>query len=313
MTAHPSWLRGPVAGVLPMLQPVAHSLLDCLEDVRATLPGLSTGMIAARPNGAASIGFHVRHAMGSLDRLFTYARGEALTAAQLETLLQEKERGNDPTTADALITAFDTAFDRAMVQVRATAERDLLMGREVGRARLPSTVIGLLSHGAEHTQRHVAQMVTTAKIVNDQDILPSLSLKPYLSHVALVVRDYDEALTYFANVLGFRLTHDEVRTPTKRWVVVAPPGGGAALLLARAATPEQLSAVGNQTGGRVFLFLSTDDFWRDYDLFRARGVIFVEPPREEPYGTVAVFQDLYGNRWDLVQHRAISTSAGPGK
>ena len=148
-----------------MLQPVAHSLLDCVEDVRATLPGLSAEMISARPNGAASIGFHVRHAMGSLDRLFTYARGEALTAAQLTALTQEKERGNDPTTAEALITAFDAAFERAMTQLRATAERDLLTAREVGRAKLPSTVIGLLSHAAEHTQRHVAQMVTTAKIV----------------------------------------------------------------------------------------------------------------------------------------------------
>ena len=165
MTKPPAWLRGPVAHVLPMLQPVAHSLLDCVEDVRATLPGLSIEMIAARPNDAASIGFHVRHAMGSLDRLFTYARGEALTTAQLATLMQEKERGNDPTTSGELIAAFDAAFDRAMAQLRATHERDLLMAREVGRAKLPSTVIGLLSHAAEHTQRHVGQMVTTAKIV----------------------------------------------------------------------------------------------------------------------------------------------------
>lgn len=165
MTKPPAWLRGPVADVLPLLQPVAHSLLDCVEDVRATLPGLSTDMIAARPGGAASIGFHVRHAMGSLDRLFTYARGEALTTAQLAALKQESDHGDAPTTADELVTAFDAAFARAMAQVRATDERDLLKAREVGRAKLPSTVIGLLSHAAEHTQRHVGQIVTTARIV----------------------------------------------------------------------------------------------------------------------------------------------------
>ena len=165
MTRPPAWLRGAVADVLPLLQPVAHSLLDCVEDVRATLPGLSPEMIAARPNAAASIGFHVRHAMGSLDRLFTYARGEALTAAQLAVLRQESDPGDDSTAADELVAAFDAAFDRAMAQVRATDERDLLMAREVGRAKLPSTVIGLLSHAAEHTQRHVGQIVTTARIV----------------------------------------------------------------------------------------------------------------------------------------------------
>lgn len=165
MTKPPAWLRGPVADVLPMLQPVAHSLLDCLEDVHATLPGLSDELLAIRPNDAASIAFHVWHAIGSLDRLFTYARGEALTAAQLAVLAQEKERGSEPTTAAELVTAFDAAFDRAMAQLRATEERDLMMAREVGRAKLPSTVIGLLSHGAEHTQRHVGQLVTTAKIV----------------------------------------------------------------------------------------------------------------------------------------------------
>lgn len=165
MNTPPAWLRGPVEGVLPMLQPVAHSLIDCVEDVRSTLPGLSAEMIARRPNGAASIGFHARHAMGSLDRLFTYARGEALSPAQTAALAQEKERGNDPATADELVAAFDVAIERAMAQLRATEERDLLMPREVGRARLPSTVIGLLSHGAEHTQRHVGQIVTTARIV----------------------------------------------------------------------------------------------------------------------------------------------------
>lgn len=122
-----------------------------------------------------------------------------------------------------------------------------------------------------------------------------------LAAVALVVRDYDEAVAYFTGALGFVLQEDTALGSGKRWVVVAPPGGGTALLLAKAATPEQLAAVGNQCGGRVFLFLHTDDFARDHAAYCARGVNFVEPPRHEPYGTVAVFTDLYGNRWDLVQ------------
>ena len=121
--------------------------------------------------------------------------------------------------------------------------------------------------------------------------------------MALVVRDYDEAIRFYKESLGFDLVEDTALGGGKRWVLVAPPGGdGAALLLARAANPEQLARVGNQTGGRVFLFLHTDDFWRDHQLLTGRGVQFVEPPRTEEYGTVAVFTDLYGNRWDLVQH-----------
>jgi len=124
-----------------------------------------------------------------------------------------------------------------------------------------------------------------------------------ITSVALVVREYDEAIDYFTRCLGFTLVEDAPLGVGKRWVVVRPSGGGTALLLARAATPEQSTRVGNQTGGRVFLFLHTDDFWRDYQAFQSRGVRFVEQPREEAYGTVAVFTDLYGNRWDLVQPR----------
>src|SRR5262245_8566706 len=122
-----------------------------------------------------------------------------------------------------------------------------------------------------------------------------------ITAVAIVVRDYDEAIAYFTNALGFTVVEDTPMGGGKRWVVVRPSGGGTALLLARAASPEQSARVGDQTGGRVFLFLRTDDFWRDYRDFRSRGVRFEEPPREESYGTVAVFVDLYGNRWDLVQ------------
>jgi catechol 2,3-dioxygenase-like lactoylglutathione lyase family enzyme len=118
------------------------------------------------------------------------------------------------------------------------------------------------------------------------------------------VRDYDEALAWYTGVLGFHCLEDSPREAGKRWVVVAPPGAEeCALLLARAATPEQVAQIGNQCGGRVWLFLHTDDFARDHAAFGARGVRFLEAPREEPYGTVAVFVDLYGNRWDLLQPR----------
>jgi len=128
-------------------------------------------------------------------------------------------------------------------------------------------------------------------------------MKQSLGLVSLVVRDYDEALSFFVGKLGFSLVEDTIAPEqSKRWVVVSPPGASESrLLLAQASSPEQESRVGQQTGGRVFLFLHTDDFWRDYEQYRAKGVEFVRPPKEEPYGVVAVFKDLYGNLWDLLQ------------
>jgi hypothetical protein len=161
----PAWLRGPVDGVPPLLQPVAHSLIDCVEDARETLPGLSADQIWTRPSAAAPIGFHVRHAMGSLDRLLTYARGESLSKAQTAVLTTEGNRHDGPATAEELLAAFETAVERAIAQLRATDSEQLLAAREVGRAKLPSTVLGLLFHAAEHTQRHMAQMRTTAKVI----------------------------------------------------------------------------------------------------------------------------------------------------
>jgi catechol 2,3-dioxygenase-like lactoylglutathione lyase family enzyme len=128
-----------------------------------------------------------------------------------------------------------------------------------------------------------------------------------IAAIALVVRDYDEAIAYFTGSLGFALVEDTPLGNGKRWVVVRPSGGGTALLLARAANAEQTARIGDQTGGRVFLFLHTDDFWRDYRDMLSRGVRFTEQPRDETYGTVAVFEDLYGNRWDFVQRKAIPT------
>ncbi|MBX2990724.1 MAG: VOC family protein [Bacteroidetes bacterium] len=124
-----------------------------------------------------------------------------------------------------------------------------------------------------------------------------------LGLVSLVVREYDEALDFFVGKLGFELVEDTyIPEQDKRWVVVKPRGvGGSGLLLARASNEEQKSRIGNQTGGRVFLFLYTDDFRRDYEAFRAKGITFVREPRHEAYGTVAVFEDLYGNKWDLIE------------
>src|ERR1700741_1047706 len=123
-----------------------------------------------------------------------------------------------------------------------------------------------------------------------------------LAHVAVVVRNYDEAIAFYTSVLGFHLLEDTDLGAGKRWVLVSPPGSsGTNVLLAQAATPEQISRIGNQTGGRGFLFLHTDDFWRDYRTLTSRNVEFARDPKEEPYGTVAVFRDLYGNLWDLIQ------------
>lgn len=126
-----------------------------------------------------------------------------------------------------------------------------------------------------------------------------------LATIALVVQDYDPAIAFYVEKLGFTLLEDSpVPEQNKRWVVVSPPGpGGASVLLARASSEEQSATIGNQTGGRVFLFLQTDDFWRDYRLYQSRGVQFVREPLEAPYGTVAVFKDLYGTLWDLVEFR----------
>jgi len=128
-------------------------------------------------------------------------------------------------------------------------------------------------------------------------------MKQTIVHIALVVDDYDEAIAFYTKKLHFSLIEDTYQPEQdKRWVVVAPPGSlGTTLLLARASKPEQKPFVGNQTGGRVFLFLNTDDFWRDYNEMTARGIRFIRPPKEEDYGTVAVFEDLYGNLWDLLQ------------
>ena len=130
-------------------------------------------------------------------------------------------------------------------------------------------------------------------------------MKQAIVHIAVVVDDYDAAIKFYTQVLDFILIEDTyVPEQNKRWVLIAPPNSDdCAVLLAQASNVEQKKFVGNQAGGRVFLFLSTDDFWRDYDNYLAKGVKFVRPPAEHEYGTVAVFEDLYGNRWDLIEHK----------
>ena len=138
--------------------------------------------------------------------------------------------------------------------------------------------------------------------------------RPMVQHLALtaiLVDDYDTALAFYVGILGFEKREDTVLSPTKRWVVVVPPGGESGLLLARAADDRQRNSIGDQSGGRVFLFLETDDFDRDFANYRQRGVNFVEAPRQEAYGKVAVFEDIFGNRWDLIQSRTLSRPLSP--
>jgi hypothetical protein len=155
-----------VPGIVPLLQPVAHALLQAVEDVRRVVTPLGHDALWARPGGAASVGFHVRHAAGSLDRLFTYARGETLSEAQRAALTRETAPAEQGTASVAeLVAGFEAQVERALAQLRETSPAQLTDAREVGRAKLPSTVLGLLFHAAEHTQRHVGQTITTAKIV----------------------------------------------------------------------------------------------------------------------------------------------------
>jgi hypothetical protein len=162
--AHEAWLRGPVRGVDPLLMPAAHALVQVREDLSAAAEGLTGSQLWARPGTAASVGFHLRHVAGSLDRLLTYARGEGLTDAQRRAAGEETAPGadEDPT---ALVAALSSAIDEALAQIRATDPKTLLEARAVGRAGLPSTVLGLIFHAAEHAQRHTGQAIATAKVV----------------------------------------------------------------------------------------------------------------------------------------------------
>jgi uncharacterized damage-inducible protein DinB len=159
------WLRGPLPGIAPLLQPAAHAFVLAQEDVAAAVAGITEAQLWARPNGIASVGFQLAHLAGSTDRLMTYARGEPLSVAQRDALARERDIAGIRPPLDALRTEWDRAVTAALAQLAATPESSLLEPREVGRARLPSTVIGCLFHAAEHAARHTGQIVTTARLV----------------------------------------------------------------------------------------------------------------------------------------------------
>jgi hypothetical protein len=166
MSSQPEpWLRGPLAGIASLLQPPAHAFVMAREDVEAQAPGLTAEQLWATPGGAASVGFHLAHLSGSTDRLLTYARGETLSGVQLAALAAERELAVTRPALGWLLDLWRTAVANALRQIASTPESALLEARLVGRGRLPSTVIGLTFHAAEHAQRHVGQIITTAKIV----------------------------------------------------------------------------------------------------------------------------------------------------
>jgi len=169
------WLRGPLPAVPPLLQPVAHALLQAREEVTALLADFPASRLAERPLGLASVGFHLRHLTGVLDRTFTYARAEALSAAQLAYLAAESQPPTHAAATKELVQAFSHQVDAALAQLRATPESSLAEWRGVGRARLPSTVIGLLVHAAEHTTRHVGQLLVTARVVKSKEYASAIN------------------------------------------------------------------------------------------------------------------------------------------
>ena len=164
MTGPEAWLRGPIDGISAPLQPVAHALVQAREEARALLQDFPAELLWTRPSGIASVGFHLQHAAGVVDRLFTYARGETLSDAQRSVLAQEGTEPSSPRSVADLLNAFDAQVDRALDQLRGTRPETLSDTRLVGRQRLPSTVLGLLFHAAEHTQRHLGQLLVTARV-----------------------------------------------------------------------------------------------------------------------------------------------------
>lgn len=162
------WLRGPVPGFEPLLMPIVHALLQVREDLTGFGHRMDESRLWERPGGAASIGFHLRHTGGALERLFTYARGEALNEEQVHRMRREGEPGAPPATLAEVVAEVEAVIDRALLQLRRTGADALLVPRGVGRRQLPSTTLGLLFHAAEHSTRHVGQAITTARVLSDR-------------------------------------------------------------------------------------------------------------------------------------------------
>lgn len=169
MSALEVWLRGPAAGVIPVLQPAAHALLQVGEEVPRSVDGLTPAQLWERPGGAAAIGYHLLHTAGSTDRLLTYSRGTALSRDQLAALAAERTAHEDALPLDVLLAKFTGAIESAMTLIRSTGDHEVFTPREVGRQRLPSTTLGLIFHAAEHAARHAGQIVTLSKVVRQGD------------------------------------------------------------------------------------------------------------------------------------------------
>ena len=169
MTIPEAWLRGPVEGVPDVLQPIAHALIQAREETRRLLEGFPAELLWTRPVGLASVGFHLQHITGVVDRLFTYARGESLSPEQQETLAREGREPETTVSVNELLDSLDAQVDRALDHLRAMQPQMLTERRLVGRKQLPSTVMGLLFHAAEHAQRHVGQLLVTARVVGSRD------------------------------------------------------------------------------------------------------------------------------------------------
>lgn len=264
---------------------------DAERDYIRNLPPRGLFLVAVAQPGHELVGFQTMEPFAGYTHAFDHV-GVLGTYVDLDRRRQGiASRLFEVTFAAAVRKGYEKIFTFVRADNPAALQTYLRQGfRIVGRARRQARLGG----------RHIDEIIIE-KILAGPAAGPTQSI----AHVAVVVRDYDEAIRFYTEKLGFTLVEDTYQPEQdKRWVVVAPPGSdGTTVLLARASTAEQEARVGNQTGGRVFLFLRTDDVWRDYNRMSSVGVTFARPPLVQPYGTVAVFQDLYGNLWDLVERK----------
>lgn len=289
-------------GVVRILNPIVAAgvytvfdtpfTVDAEREYIRNLPARGIFLVAIAQPDNAVVGFQSMEPFAGYTHAFDHV-GVLGTYVDLERRRQGiASRLFEATFAAALRTEYEKIFTFVRADNPAALQTYLRQGfRIVGRADRQARVAG----------RHVDEIIIE-KMLAGWEAAATQSI----AHVAVVVRDYDEAIRFYTEKLGFTLVEDTYQPEQdKRWVVVAPPGSdGTTVLLARASTAEQEARIGNQTGGRVFLFLRTDDFWRDYRRMSSVGVSFVRQPKVEAYGTVAVFQDLYGNLWDLVEWKA---------
>jgi predicted enzyme related to lactoylglutathione lyase len=290
-----AWLRGPLPDLAPELQPAAHALVQARDELALAAAGLTPAQLWARPGGAAAVGYHLRHAAGALDRLLTYARGEPLGREQLAFLKREAEPGDPPADADALTAAVAEAAERALSQYRATPVETLGDVREVGRAKLPATVRGLLFHAAEHTQRHAGQAITTAKIVRalGYGAPPRHDAALGVGGIFFKARDRDALHAWYAEHLGI---------PAESW------GAAFEWVDPRAHDGKGMTVWSAFKDDTTYFAPSTREFMVNYrvgDLhatlarLRAAGVTVDEKVQESEYGKFGWATDPEGNRFEL--------------